>query len=84
MTGKTILKMENIRKEFPGVVALDDISFDLKEGSGRPAELKSFSSSERESGRYSPGFILPIDISPTEILFRSKIFNPRESHIRLI
>ncbi len=32
MTGKTILKMENIRKEFPGVVALDDISFDLKEG----------------------------------------------------
>lgn len=32
MTDKTILKMEHIRKEFPGVVALDDISFDLKEG----------------------------------------------------
>lgn len=32
MTGKTILRMENIRKEFPGVVALDNISLDLKEG----------------------------------------------------
>lgn len=32
MTGKTILKMENIRKVFPGVVALDNISLDLKEG----------------------------------------------------
>ena len=32
MAGKTILKMENIRKEFPGVVALDNISLDLKEG----------------------------------------------------
>lgn len=29
---KTILKMEDIRKVFPGVVALDRISFDLKEG----------------------------------------------------
>lgn len=32
MAGKTILKMENIRKEFPGVIALDNISLDLKEG----------------------------------------------------
>ena len=32
MDGNTILKMENIHKEFPGVVALDNINFDLKKG----------------------------------------------------
>ena len=29
---ETILKLKNIRKEYPGVVALDDISFTLKKG----------------------------------------------------
>ena len=29
---KVLVRMEKIRKEFPGVVALDDISFDLHEG----------------------------------------------------
>lgn len=32
MTNKTILKMEGIRKSFPGVLALSNISFELKEG----------------------------------------------------
>ena len=32
MTDKIILKMQNIRKSFPGVLALSDISFNLKEG----------------------------------------------------
>ena len=29
---KTILKLKNIRKEYPGVVALDDVSFTLQKG----------------------------------------------------
>ena len=32
MAAKTVLEMKNIRKEFPGVVALDNINFELKEG----------------------------------------------------
>lgn len=32
MKENVILKMEHIRKEFPGVVALDDISLELREG----------------------------------------------------
>ncbi len=32
MTDKVVLKMEKIRKSFPGVLALSDISFELREG----------------------------------------------------
>lgn len=32
MSGKTVLQLKNLTKKYPGVVALDHVSFDLKEG----------------------------------------------------
>ena len=32
MSEKTVLKLNNITKRYPGVVALDKVSFDLREG----------------------------------------------------
>lgn len=57
--GKYILEANNIRKEFPGVVALDDVNFNLKEGevhallgengAGKSTMMKIFSGVHRKT-----------------------------------
>ncbi|MGD1816169.1 MAG: sugar ABC transporter ATP-binding protein [Pleomorphochaeta sp.] len=75
---KTIIEMKNIRKEFPGVIALDDISFNLnlgevhvligENGAGKSTLIKIL------SGIYSP--------SAGQIIINGKSYNsitPKEA-----